>query len=96
MFQVGDIVKGVRGSIYVWTNELSTCEVVSVSEFDETSIEVLILTHESSPSQIGRVWPVNSEYFELLSNNVDVKPLSETDFLDLFLQLKSEVYQQKS
>ena len=69
-FKMGDIVKGKEGlsDVYRYTDSDSICEVVELR--DNGVIEVKIIGHSEHPSRVGKTYPVEPQYFELIGDSV--------------------------
>lgn len=66
MFKIGDIVTGIKNSMYIITNAYSTLKVVAMDD-DYNRILVKVISCEDS-NHIGTEHYVQSKYF------VEVKP----------------------
>ena len=72
-FKVGDIIKGTRKADcqYVYTTSESKCRVVEVYKYGD--IEVEIIDHKTLKGQIGEVYGVEEQYFELVIGGAKLK-----------------------
>ena len=72
-FKVGDIVKGVKGSPYTYTNKhMTKGEVVNVHE--SGVIDVRCIEHDTDKSCIGVVFiDLSPKYFELVESKPEIR-----------------------
>ena len=72
-FQVGDIVRGVKGAPYIVTNEKMTRGKVtdtSFGSFCDLLIKIVVLEHHDD-RRIGKDFWVSSKYFELVDEDYE-------------------------
>jgi len=83
-FKIGDIVHGVKGAPYTFTDEdMKQGQVIAVYDVDcddEDDIRVKILEH-SNNFRVGDEWKVNSKYFKLVEPTEKEKPINPWDTL---------------
>lgn len=70
-FRVGDIIRGIEGNRYSWTDEKMTRGKV-IEVYSRDKIRVEILEHETHEEQVGREWDVKPEEFELVEREFKV------------------------
>ena len=81
-FKVGDIIKGANGSSrYTFTNEhMTRGEVVEVKcGFRNREIKVKIIEHTKTPSQVGMLYIVYPEHFELIDSQSKTITITTSD-----------------
>lgn len=68
-FKVGDIVKGNKNSDfrYEYTNSHCIGEVIEV--YGDGDILLKIISHERHKNEIGSEYPVDEDYFDLVTSN---------------------------
>ena len=72
-FKVGDIIKGTKEADgqYAYTTSKSKCRVVEVYKYGDIDVE--IIDHETLKGQIGEVYGVEEQYFELVIGGAKLK-----------------------
>ena len=87
-FQVGDIIRGVKGAPYAITDEHMTTGRVIKTDTDGT-FTVKITGYPSRPGEIGEVYyNLDSQYFELIRHS-EMKPFNRLEALAALAKDKS-------
>ena len=68
-FKIGDIVKGneMSDGRYSFTNSYCTGKVIEV--YEDGSFLLKVISHELYEDQVGEVYPVDEDYFDLVMPN---------------------------
>ena len=68
-FKIGDIVKGNKMSDgkYSFTNSYCTGEVIEV--YEDGTFLLKVISHECYEDQVGEEYPVDDDYFDLVTTN---------------------------